>query len=30
MDLFKLVGKFVIEGADEAKKDIKSVGDSAK
>ena len=30
MDLFELVGKIVITGADEAKKDIKSVGDSAK
>jgi hypothetical protein len=30
MDLFKLVGKFVIEGSDEAKKDIQSVGDSAR
>lgn len=30
MTLFELVGKFAIQGADEAKKDIKTVGDSAK
>lgn len=30
MDLFELVGKIVIEGADKAKDDIGSVGDSAK
>lgn len=30
MELFKILGRFVIEGADKAKKDISGVGDEAK